>query len=87
MTETAAPNAPALDMPSVNGDPSGLRRIDCMATPATESPTPATIAASAWGRRMFQTIRSTLDTLIVAPGLRNTKIRSAVPFTMERKTS
>ena len=61
MTETAAPKAPAFDMPSVNGDPSGFLRIDCMATPATESPIPATIAASACGRRMFQTIRSVVE--------------------------
>ncbi|KAF5041405.1 hypothetical protein DSECCO2_523340 [anaerobic digester metagenome] len=47
ITETAAPNAPALEIPRVKGDPSGLRRIDCITTPATESPAPATIAARA----------------------------------------
>jgi len=41
-----------------------------LATPATESPTPATIAASACGRRMFQTIRSMFETLRAAPGLK-----------------
>jgi hypothetical protein len=73
MTEKAAPKAAAWDMPRVNGDPRGLRRIDCMAAPATDSPAPATIAASAWGMRMFQTIMSKrLETLMPSSVLATT---------------
>ncbi len=42
ITENAAPNAAAWEMPNVNGEPSGLRRMDCMAAPATARPPPAT---------------------------------------------
>ncbi|OPY44817.1 MAG: hypothetical protein A4E42_00974 [Methanoregulaceae archaeon PtaU1.Bin222] len=61
MTETAAPKAPALEIPRVKGEPSGFLSIDCMAIPATASPVPATMAESAWGRRMFQIIASHLS--------------------------
>ena len=60
ITETAAPKAPAFEIPRVNGDPRGLRRMDCMTTPATDRPTPATMAVSAWGSRIFQIIASHL---------------------------
>jgi len=55
---TAAPNAAALERPSVKGDASGLRRTDCIVTPAIAKPAPATIAVNAWGMRMFQMILS-----------------------------
>ena len=55
MTEKAAPNAAAWEMPRVNGEPSGLRRMACMTAPATASPPPATMAARDWGRRMPRT--------------------------------
>lgn len=41
ITENAAPNAPALEIPRVNGDANGFLKIDCIATPATPSPIPA----------------------------------------------
>eukprot|EP00828_Plagiopyla_frontata_P019492 TRINITY_DN2492_c0_g1_i1.p1 TRINITY_DN2492_c0_g1~~TRINITY_DN2492_c0_g1_i1.p1 ORF type:complete len:986 (-),score=367.62 TRINITY_DN2492_c0_g1_i1:246-3203(-) len=58
MTEKAAPNAAAWEMPRVKGEPSGLRRMDCMAAPATDSPAPAMMAARAWGSRIFQMMAS-----------------------------
>ena len=62
---TAAPNAAALESPSVNGDASGFLRTDCMATPATARPAPAAIAVSACGILMFQI---TLSIRLVPPG-------------------
>ena len=58
ITEKAAPKAAAWEMPKVKGEPSGLRRMDCITAPATASPAPATMEARAWGRRMFQMIMS-----------------------------
>ena len=45
--ENAAPKAAALEIPSVKGEPSGLRRTDCIATPARDRAPPANRAASA----------------------------------------
>ena len=59
ITASAAPRAAAWLMPRVKGEPSGLRRMDCMAAPAAARPAPATTLARAWGRRMFQTMVST----------------------------
>ena len=58
MTAKAAPKAAAWEIPRVNGEPKGLRSTDCMTAPERDSPAPATIAASTWGRRMFQTMSS-----------------------------
>ena len=55
---TAAPNAAALERPSVKGDASGFLRTDCIATPAIARPAPATTAVSACGILMFQRARS-----------------------------
>ena len=40
MTETAAPKAPAFEIPRVNGEPSGFLRIDCIATPRNRETDP-----------------------------------------------
>ena len=56
MIEKAAPKAAALEIPNVNGEPNGLRSTACMATPASDSPPPASMAARVWGRRIFTTI-------------------------------
>lgn len=49
-----APKAAALDIPKVNGEASGLRRIHCITTPATARPAPASKAPIILTRRMFQ---------------------------------
>ena len=48
-----APKAAALDIPKVNGEASGLRRIHCITTPATASPAPANKAPIILTMRMF----------------------------------
>ena len=54
MMANDAPNAAALDMPKVNGEASGLRRMHCMTTPATARPAPASTAPIILTMRMFQ---------------------------------
>ena len=49
-----APKAAALDIPKVNGEASGLRRIHCITTPATARPAPANKAPIILTKRMFQ---------------------------------
>jgi hypothetical protein len=48
-----APNAEALDIPSVKGEASGLRRIHCITAPATARPAPANKAPTILTMRMF----------------------------------
>jgi hypothetical protein len=50
-----APKAAALDIPKVNGEARGLRRIHCITTPATAKPAPASKAPIILTKRMFQT--------------------------------
>jgi hypothetical protein len=60
ITEKAAPNAAACAIPSVKGEPRGLRRTDCITAPETASPAPATIAVSTWGSLILKIIISNL---------------------------
>ncbi len=48
-----APKAAALDIPKVNGEANGLRRIHCITTPATARPAPASKAPTILTMRMF----------------------------------
>jgi hypothetical protein len=58
MTEKAAPNAAAWEMPRVKGETKGFLNTDCITAPEHERPAPATIAVKVWGRRIFQMISS-----------------------------
>ena len=54
MMAKEAPKAAALDIPKVNGEARGLRRIHCITTPATARPAPANKAPKILTMRMFQ---------------------------------
>ena len=54
MMAKEAPKAAALDIPKVNGEARGLRRMHCITTPATARPAPASKAPMILTRRMFQ---------------------------------
>ena len=54
MIAKEAPKAEALDIPNVNGEARGLRRIHCMTTPATANPAPANNAPTIRTIRIFQ---------------------------------
>ena len=56
----AAPNAAALEIPRVYGEPSGFLRTHCITVPAIPSPKPARIPQAILGRYRFQ-IRITSD--------------------------
>ena len=58
MTEKAAPNAAAWEIPSVKGEPKGFRKTDCITAPETARPAPATIAVSTWGSLILNIIIS-----------------------------
>ncbi len=58
ITDNAAPNAAAWEMPKVKGDAKGFFNTDCITAPETASPAPPKIAMTVWGRRIFQTMRS-----------------------------
>ena len=52
-----APKTAALDTPSVEGEAMELFSVVCITRPDTDSPMPATMAASTLGMRIFQMIR------------------------------
>ena len=58
MTEKAAPNAAAWEMPKVKGEAKGFLNTDCITAPEHERPAPATMAVKVWGSRIFQIINS-----------------------------
>ena len=54
MIANAAPNAAPCEIPSVKGEPSGLRNTFCITVPETASPAPAMTAASILGKRILK---------------------------------